>query len=96
MKVNLEKGNCNRLWLVLGILASKNGEATLSELSSLSGFPRSSTENLLKKIIDGQIPQLILVRQQATFTVKQWGDFLPKKTLINHYQKIKNSIVITK
>ena len=85
--IDLKKGSYNRLWVVLGALASKNGQATLSELTALSGLPRSSTEDVLKKVVEGQVPDLILVRESATFIVSEWGDFLTKKTLLKYHQK---------
>jgi len=85
--VDIGKGSFNRLWLVLGALASKDGNATLSELASLTGLPRSSTEDVLKKVVNGQIPEFILQRKKATFIVKKWGGFLSEKSVLNFYQK---------
>ena len=86
-KIDLSKGSYNRLWLVLGTLASKGGNATLSELTRMSGLPRSSTEDILIKIVDGQVPELILQRDKSTFKVKEWGSFLPEQSLLSFYQK---------
>lgn len=85
--IDLKKGSYNRLWVVLGALASKDGQATLSEITTLTGLPRSSTEDVLKKVVAGQVPDLILVRKNATFTVSEWGNFLPKKILLKYHQK---------
>ena len=86
-KIDLSKGSYNRLWLVLGALASKGGNATLSEITSLSGLPRSSTEDILIKVVDGQVPELILQREKSTFKVKEWGSFLPEEILRSFYLK---------
>lgn len=85
--IDISKGSYNRLWLVLGALASKGGNATLSEITRLSGLPRSSAEDILIKVINGQIPELILQREKATFIVKKWGIFLPEKNLLEFYRK---------
>jgi hypothetical protein len=86
-ETDLKKGSYNRLWFVLSALAFKNGSATLKELTDLTGMPRSSTEDVLTKIVNGQVPELILFREKATFTVGEWGSFLSKKNLLNYYDK---------
>lgn len=87
MPLDLKKGSYNRLWAVLSALAYKDGEATLKELSDLSGLPRSSTEDVLKKVLDGQIPAMKLKRNSATFTIVEWGYFLNKDYLVEFYIK---------
>lgn len=87
MALDLKKGSYNRLWVVLAALAYKEGKATLQELSSLCRLPRSSTEDILSKVIDGQIPDMKIERQGATFLVVEWGDFLSKEYLLEFYWK---------
>ena len=85
--IDLKKGSYNRLWVVLATLAYKEGNATtLKELSELSGLPRSSTEDILNKVLDGQIPGMLLKRHSATFTVIEWGTLLNKKQLLAFYK----------
>jgi len=76
-EVDLKKGSYNRLWVVLGALDYKDGRATLQELSELTGMPRSSTEDVLK-VLDNQVPELVLIREKATFTVSEWGGVIKK------------------
>ncbi|NOI31860.1 helix-turn-helix domain-containing protein [Vibrio coralliilyticus] len=85
MALDLKKGSYNRLWAVLGALAVKGGNATLSELSKLSGLPRSSTEDVMKKVLDGQVPELLVKRENATFIVISWGGFLTQDKLYEIY-----------
>ncbi|ATC60101.1 hypothetical protein EAY39_12545 [Vibrio anguillarum] len=85
--INLKKGSYNRLWVVLAVLSHKDGKATLKELSELSGLPRSSTEDVLTKVLDGQVPELVVKRQNATYLVVEWGEFLSKQCLAEFYTK---------
>jgi len=85
-KIDVSKGSYNRLWLVLGALANNGGNATLSELTRLSGLPRSSTEDILIKVINGQVPELILRRERSTFIVIKWGSFITENSLLHFYQ----------
>ncbi|NYU23874.1 helix-turn-helix domain-containing protein [Vibrio parahaemolyticus] len=85
MSFDLKKGSYNRLWAVLGALAYKGGQATLSELSKLSGLPRSSTEDVMKKVLDGQVPELLVKRESATFIVVRWGGLLTQEKLAEIY-----------
>jgi len=87
VSLDLKKGSYNRLWVVLAALAHKDGEATLKELSDLSGLPRSSTEDILKKVLDGQVPAMKVKRRNATFTVEEWGCLLDKNYLDECYTK---------
>ncbi|MEI8659237.1 helix-turn-helix domain-containing protein [Vibrio sp. Hal054] len=91
MTLDMRKGSYNRLWVVLAALAHMDGKATLKELSELSGLPRSSTEDVLKKVLDGQVPELIVTRENATFSVIEWGSFLTKKPLLTFFTKHLNS-----
>ncbi len=87
MALDLKKGSYNRLWAVLAALKHTNGTATLKELSELSGLPRSSTEDVLKKVLDGQVPSLVVKREKATFTVIDWGSLINDDYLGNFYTK---------
>ncbi|MEZ8198449.1 helix-turn-helix domain-containing protein [Vibrio splendidus] len=91
MSLDLKKGSYNRLWAVLAALAYKDGEATLKELSDLSGLPRSSTEDILKKVLDGQVPAMKINRNNATFTIVEWGYFLNKEHLVEFFTKHLNN-----
>lgn len=87
MSLDLKKGSYNRLWAVLAALAYKNGKATLKQLSDLSGLPRSSIEDVLKKVLDAQVPELVIERENATFIVVEWGEFICRKQLSEFYTK---------
>ena len=89
--MSFKKGSYDRLWIVLGALAFKEGKATLKELSDLVNMPRSTTEDILNKVLDNQVPELIIVREQATFTIESWGLFLSKKKLLDYYNKTINN-----
>jgi hypothetical protein len=91
IELDLKKGSYNRLWIVLSVLAFKDGHATLQELADLTGMPRSSTEDVLKKVVGGQVPELVLVREKASFTVEDWGLFLTKESLLKYYNKYCNN-----
>ncbi|EJE4208786.1 MULTISPECIES: helix-turn-helix domain-containing protein [Vibrio] len=91
MSLDLKKGSYNRLWAVLAALAYKNGKATLKQLSDLSGLPRSSTEDVLKKVLDAQVPELVIERENATFIVVEWGEFISRKQLSEFYTKHLNN-----
>lgn len=73
MALAYKKGSYNRMWAVLSVLAYKKGQTTLMEVSELTGFPRSSAEDILKKILDNQVPGLVMKREGTSFTIEDWG-----------------------
>lgn len=89
--LDLKKGSYNRLWAVLAALAYMDGKATLKQLSDLSGLPRSSTEDVLKKVLDAQVPELVIERENATFVVVEWGTFISRIQLSEFYIKHLNN-----
>lgn len=87
---DMGRGSLHRLWIALGALAASGGEASLSELVNRTRLPRSTVENALMKVINGQVPSLVIERDKTTFTVKSWG------TLINKTELEQNFLEYTK
>ncbi|WP_446320932.1 helix-turn-helix domain-containing protein [Vibrio vulnificus] len=59
---------------MLAAFAKCNGSGSLNELCDVSGLPRSSTEDILKKVLSGEVATLRVKREQGTFTAVNLGN----------------------
>ena len=62
------------------------GEHPTLKISDLLETHKHSTEDILNKVLDGQIPGMLLKRHSATFTVIEWGTLLTKNSY-SHFIK---------
>jgi hypothetical protein len=69
-----KKGNFKRICMVLGVL-QRFESVHIVDISKLTDMPRSSVQDLLQKLIDGQVPGVKVSRQDSTYTLEEWSDF---------------------
>ncbi len=81
----LPKGDMRRVWYILGAIESIDC-ATLTTLVNATGLPKSSINDVLKKLQAGQVPGLVLVKSEAVYSVAKWGDILKKTGVIDYYK----------
>ncbi|HAS6026379.1 TPA: hypothetical protein I7142_18090 [Vibrio vulnificus] len=80
--VDIKKGSYNRLRIVLAALAKCKGSVSLKELCDVSGLPRCSTEDILEKVLSGEVATLRVKREQATFTAVNPISSAPSLTVV--------------
>ncbi len=81
----LPKGDMRRVWCVLGAIETLE-RATLTTLVDALGLPKSSINDVLKKLLSGQLPGLIIVKTGAVYTVSDWGELLKKNGVKKYYK----------
>ncbi len=81
----LPKGDMRRVWCVLGAIESLE-RATLTTLVSALGLPKSSINDVLKKLLSGQVPGLVITKQDAVYSVSEWGEILKKNGVKKYYK----------
>ena len=65
------KGNLNRIWLVLGALDDLE-KPTLVNISKATGMPKASVNDLLIKLIEGQVAGVTVEKIDTTYKITQW------------------------
>lgn len=80
----LPKGDMRRVWVVLGAIESID-RATLTTLVDATGLPKASINDVLKKLLAGQVPGLVIAKQGAVYTVSDWGELLKKNGVKIYY-----------
>jgi len=65
------KGNLNRIWFVLGALDTLK-KPTLVNITSATGIPKASVNDLLKKLTDGQVPGVTVKKINAEYKITEW------------------------
>ncbi|MEH6454842.1 MAG: hypothetical protein V7749_00840 [Cocleimonas sp.] len=68
------KGNLNRIWLVLGAIDSLE-KATLVNISQSIDMPKGSVNDVLKKLINGQVAGVKVKKEGAVYLVEEWLEF---------------------
>ncbi|WP_299006949.1 hypothetical protein [uncultured Shewanella sp.] len=69
-----QKGNLNRIWLVLGALDALE-HPTLLNISNAIGMPKPSVNDILKKLLDGQVAGVIVKKIGTEYKIIEWNDF---------------------
>lgn len=85
---DFKKGDMRRIWFVLGAVA-KLERATLTTIVNETGLPKGSVNDLLNKIMDGQIPTLIMNKKDAVYSVESWGNLINKKGIVSYFNACK-------
>ena len=70
----LSKGNLNRIWVVLGAIEALESP-TLLNISNAVGMPRPSVNDVLKKLLDGQVAGVMVKKKNKEYVVVEWLDF---------------------
>ena len=81
---DFKKGDMRRMWFILGAVATQD-QPTLTTLVRETGMPKASVNDLLNKVIDGQIPTLKMTKQDAVYVVEDWGDLVNKNSVISFF-----------
>lgn len=88
MSEDFKKGDLRRLWFVLGAVA-KLDRATLTTIVNATGMPKATVNDLLIKIMDGQIPTLELKKVGPVYSIEHWGELVNKKGVISYFNACK-------
>ena len=79
-----KKGDMRRTWFVLGAVA-KIDRPTLTTIVQATGLPKASVNDTLKKMMDNQIPGLVIEKKGAVYTVTAWGEIVKKNGVISFF-----------
>ncbi|WP_425263534.1 hypothetical protein [Vibrio owensii] len=74
----------NRIWAVLGALDTLE-EATIASIAEKTGFPRPSVSDVIKKLMDGQVPFVKIEKNGSSFKIIEWSD--PKSAIQDVFNK---------
>jgi hypothetical protein len=88
MDTIFKKGDLRRLWFVLGAVAELDS-ATLTTIVKATGMPKASVNDLLIKIMNGQIPTLELKKVGPVYSIESWGELVKKKGVISYFNACK-------
>lgn len=65
------KGNLNRIWLVLGALDALE-KPTLVNITNAIGMPKASVNDILIKLVDGQVAGVTVEKVNAEYKIIEW------------------------
>ena len=65
------KGNLNRVWLVLGALDALE-KPTLVNITNAIGMPKASVNDVLIKLIDGQVAGVTVEKVNTEYKIIEW------------------------
>ena len=65
------KGNLNRIWLVLGALDALD-KPTLVNITSAIGMPKASVNDVLIKLIEGQVAGVTVEKINTEYKIIEW------------------------
>ena len=82
------KGDMRRIWFILGAIA-KIERATLTTLVKETGMPKASINDVLNKLMEGQIPTLKISKHDAVYEIEDWGDLVNESAVISFYKTCK-------
>jgi hypothetical protein len=68
------KGDLNRIWLVLGAIDALE-RATLLTITNSTGMPKGSVNDVLKKLLSGQVAGVCIKKEGAVYSIENWADF---------------------
>lgn len=85
---DFKKGDMRRVWFVLGAVAILD-KPTLTSLVRATGMPKASINDTLNKLMEGQIPGLVLVKNDAEYQIDDWGDLVNKTPVISFFNSCK-------
>jgi hypothetical protein len=68
------KGDLNRIWLVLGAIDALE-RATLLNITIGTGMPKSSVNDVLKRLLSGQVAGVCIKKEGAVYSIESWADF---------------------
>ena len=71
------KGNLNRIWVVLGALDSLE-KTTLVNITKACGMPKASVNDVLIKLIDGQVAGVKVEKIGKEYHIAEWTNFRKK------------------
>ena len=82
------KGNLNRVWLVIGAINALE-KPTLINISKSIGMPKGSVNDVIKKLLDGQVAGIEVEKLGAEYKIVRWLDLrteIDKIYTKNHLQ----------
>lgn len=65
------KGNLNRIWLVLGALDALE-KPTLLNITNAIGMPKASVNDVLIKLMDGQVAGVTVEKTNTEYKIIEW------------------------
>lgn len=65
------KGNLNRIWLVLGALDALE-KPTLVNITNAIGMPKASVNDVLIKLVDGQVAGVTVEKVNTEYKIIEW------------------------
>lgn len=68
------KGDINRVWLVLGALDSLE-KTTLVNIANVIGMPKSTVNDVLIKLVKGQVAGVTVIKVKAEYKITEWLNF---------------------
>lgn len=77
-----------RTWFILGAVAQLN-RPTLTTIVEATGLPKASVNDTLNKVMDNQIPGLILEKNGAVYSIINWGEIVKKNGVIHFFNSCK-------
>lgn len=80
------KGSLNRVWAVLGAIEHLDN-ATVQAISEEMGFPRPSVADILKKLLDGQVPFVKVEKEGSLYRVVEWSE--PREAIQRVFGSVK-------
>lgn len=77
MKSFQTRSHLNKLWIVLGAIVELK-PATLKTIHEATGLPQSTINDILKKLVDGQVAGVVVTKNAAEYEIDSWPDFREK------------------
>ncbi len=81
----MKKGDLRKIWIILAVLLKKKHQTAI-DISRITGIPRVTVIDILTKIMSGQIPKMVIEKDDSTYSIKEWGGFLTKGEVLRYYK----------
>jgi hypothetical protein len=88
MGIAFKKGDIRRTWFVLGAVATLE-RPTLTTIVNETGLPKATVNDALNKLIEGQMPGLVVEKIGPVYSVTSWGEIVNKSGVIGYFNACK-------
>lgn len=78
MCTDFKRGDPRRILFVLATVEVLE-RPTLTTLVEETGYPKASVNDMLNKILNGQIPGIKLIKNGPVYSIQSWGKLINKK-----------------
>lgn len=76
-----QRGDLNRIWLVIGAIDNLENP-TLVNIVKATSMPKPTVNDILKKLMNGQVPSITVEKEEAKYSISKWGNFRKEINLI--------------